>query len=142
LARDGIFRIWKRKNDERQAVIKKKIAVIYGGPSSEHEVSVSSAENILANLNPDKYDATPVYIEKDGTWLIDKKKYSEEEGIDWLLVNIDLVFNIIHGTYGEDGTLQALLEAKNIPYTGSGSKASRLGMDKLRSFELYEQNGL
>jgi D-alanine-D-alanine ligase len=122
--------------------MKLRLTLVYGGPSSEHEVSESSAQNILKNLDQSKYDVRAIKINKKGEWETEAGNLSESDALDCLKDKTDLVFNIIHGTYGEDGYLQSLLEAKGIPFTGSDSISSKLGMDKLRSFELYKKNGL
>ncbi|MEK6871789.1 MAG: D-alanine--D-alanine ligase, partial [Nanoarchaeota archaeon] len=114
-------------------MIKLRVAVLMGGPSSEHEVSLKSGAVILANLDKNKYLATSLVISRAGKWPISLKALKN---------NFDLVFIAMHGEYGEDGSLQALLEKYRIPFTGSGSAASRLGMDKAASACVFEAAGL
>lgn len=99
-------------------MVKKKVALVYGGVGGEHEVSVMSAESIRQHLDKTKYDVQDIFIDKDGKF-------------DWeLLKTVDVVFPIVHGIYGEDGCLQGLFEMVNIPYVGSRVLGSAIGMDK------------
>lgn len=120
-----------RNKDSRKNVI--KIAVLMGGPSSEHEVSLKTGKMVLKNLNPQKYEAKAVIIHKNGKWPILKKDLKN---------NFDLAFIAMHGEYGEDGTVQKLLDKIGLKYTGSGAKASKLGMDKEKSLKVLVKNGL
>jgi len=104
-----------------------------GGPSAEHEVSLKSGRMVLAALNKKKFAAKDITITKSGRWPI---------FLSELKNNFDVVFIAMHGEYGEDGTLQAILEKQKIPYTGSNSKASRLGMDKGASSLIFQKKGL
>ena len=115
-----------------------KIAVLMGGKSSEHEVSLVTGENVIKNLNQDKYEIRPIKITKENKWLLKEKEMKTEEALE----EIDAVFNALHGEYGEDGTIQGVLEFLGIPYTGSGVLASALGMDKAKSRALFRLNGL
>ena len=147
-----------------------KVGVIFGGRSGEHEVSLVSANSIIESLNKDKYEIIPVGISKEGKWLSSKdtlkllinknssfsslqEKYllpdPAKKGLVALdmkngitVTDLDVVFPVIHGTYGEDGTLQGLLELANIAYVGSGVLASALGMDKVVQKQLFIQAGL
>jgi len=110
-----------------------RVAILMGGPSSEHEVSLKTGEMVFKNLDKRKYAAFPVKIEKDGSWPIT---------IDLLKKNCDVAFIAMHGEYGEDGQIQSLLETFKIPYTGSDPLASALAMDKQKSALLLTQNGL
>jgi len=124
--------------------MKQRIAVIFGGPSVEHDVSILSAKNVLASCLDAGFDVVPIYVDKDMSWRIadvrDIERATGEplrllpgEGIvdsEGAFVDIDVAFPLIHGTFGEDGTLQAVLEALGIPYIGSGVLASSLCMDK------------
>ena len=92
-----------------------KIGVIYGGMSSEHEVSIMSGKNVLDNLDNKKYDIYPIFIDKQGKWYIDNK---EIKNIVEELKKMDVVFPVLHGLYGEDGTIQGMLELLKIPYVG------------------------
>jgi len=102
-----------------------RVAVIYGGRSGEHEVSVRSARAILDALDPAKYEAIEYFIDKDGKWL--PKAIVPEPGAQ---PDIDVVFPVLHGTFGEDGTVQGLLELAALPYVGAGVLASAVSMDK------------
>jgi len=114
------------------------IGVLMGGKSSEYEVSLDTGQNVLEYLNSKKYRVTSIIITKRGDWLVGGKKKSISEA----LKRIDLVFNAMHGEFGEDGKIQGLLECYGISYTGSGVLASALGMDKPRSYELFKSCGL
>lgn len=105
-----------------------KVAVIYGGMSTEHEVSKVSAKNVIDNLNKDKYEVYPILIEKDGTWNMNNK---EVKNIIETLQEMDVVFPVLHGLYGEDGTVQGMLELLKIPYVGCKVLASSICMDKV-----------
>ena len=109
-------------------VKKNKIGVIYGGMSSEHDISVISGKAIIDNLNKDKYEIIPIYIEKDGIW------YSNDAKIDNIisfLKTLDIVFPVLHGKYGEDGSIQGLFEMFNIKYVGCNILSSSLAIDKV-----------
>ena len=103
-----------------------KIAVIYGGISTEHDVSIKSAKNVINNIDTNKYDVTPILIAKDGSWYKNGKllKNIIEE-----LKKVDVVFPILHGKFGEDGTVQGMLEMHKIPYVGCNVLASSICMD-------------
>lgn len=105
-----------------------KIAVIYGGISTEHNVSIKSAKNVINNIDTNKYDVTPILIAKDGSWYKNGKllKNIIEE-----LKKVDVVFPILHGKFGEDGTVQGMLEMHKIPYVGCNVLASSICMDKI-----------
>lgn len=105
--------------------MKLRVAVIYGGRSGEHEVSVRSARAILDGLDPEKYEPIEYFIDKDGKWL--PKPIVPEPGAQ---SDIDVVFPVLHGTFGEDGTVQGLLELAALPYVGAGVLASSVSMDK------------
>ena len=92
-----------------------KVAVIYGGMSNEREVSLISGKNVLDNLDNKKYDIYPIIIEEDGTWTL---KGNKIKNIVEVLEEMDVVFPVLHGRYGEDGTLQGLLEILRLPYVG------------------------
>ena len=126
-----------------------KIALLAGGPSSEHEVSLASAKNILSNLDKAKYQVTLVLISRDNKWGFGSEFDSIEttmnldEGIQELKsLAPDLVFIGLHGTFGEDGTLQSLLENNNLKFTGSGSQASSKAFNKLASQQIVQQLGI
>lgn len=133
------------------------IAVLMGGQSAEREVSLHTGEMIVSKLNPKKYNITPVEISSSGKWfLIDDKKsvsrsrlipVTSEELVPVTSEDlmhkrkIDFVFVALHGPYGEDGTVQGLLELLNVPYSGSGVLGSAIGMNKLISKKLYQVSG-
>lgn len=104
---------------------KLKVAVVYGGRSGEHEVSLRSAESIMKNLNPDRYEVLPFLVSQEGKW--NPKPILPEPGAN---PGIDVVFPITHGTFGEDGTMQGLFELADLPYVGPGVLGSAVAMDK------------
>lgn len=144
------------------------LAVIYGGRSGEHQVSIESAASVINYINKSKYNIIPVYITIEGDWYwpvnpdlarnqnideIDKKAKKvailpspSVKGLKVLatdeVVQLDAVFPVMHGTFGEDGTIQGLLELASIPYVGAGVLASSVGMDKLLVKAVYEKHQL
>lgn len=133
---------------------KTKVGVIFGGMSTENEVSVLSANSILKNLDREKYEIYPIYIEKDGIWyqcadtqekieLKDQLKHKEKiENVMEYLKALDVLFPVLHGLYGEDGTIQGLFELLKKPYVGCGVLASSVGMDKVYTKIVFEKAGL
>ena len=130
-----------------------KLGVIFGGMSTENEVSVVSANSILKNLDREKYEVFPIYIDKKGNWYKYKEKEDiklgdeitkgeEIENIILYLKKLDLVFPVLHGLYGEDGTIQGLFELLKIPYVGCRVLASSIGMDKVYTKIIFEKAGL
>lgn len=145
------------------------VALIFGGRSAEHEVSLRSAASIFAALDTNKYEVIPVFITLEGAWYrrpADLSSFepgaelsehdrlilspdpahggflrSQGEGRPDLMA-VDVVFPVLHGTYGEDGTLQGLLELANVPYVGCGVLASAVGMDKVLMKGAFRDNGL
>jgi D-alanine-D-alanine ligase len=139
-------------------VEKMNLGVIFGGRSGEHEVSLMSARSVLSVLDPNKYHIVPIGITHDGVWLtgenvLDALQAGQTGGLTtvtilpfpgdgWLyaidaqgktmekLVRLDVVFPVLHGTFGEDGTLQGLLEMADLAYVGAGVLGSSAGMDK------------
>lgn len=109
-----------------------------GGPSAEHEVSLATGAEVLGHLNRNKYRVKPVLITKRNEWLAGKKRVTPNEA----LRGVDVVFNAMHGEYGEDGKIQALLELRGLVYTGSGVAASMFGMDKFASRNIFKSGGL
>ena len=126
---------------------KLKIMVIFGGKSGEHDVSLMSSASVMKTMNKEKYEILPIGITKDGKWkkylgnveYIDPKNWlneTEDYNINELFLDkdsrgIDVVFPVLHGPFGEDGTIQGLLEMADIPYVGTGVLASALAMDKV-----------
>jgi D-alanine-D-alanine ligase len=117
--------------------MKKKVGVLRGGPSSEYEVSLKTGKTVLDNL-PSSYEGLDILIDKDGVWYISGLK------TDPLRVSkqVDVIFNALHGTYGEDGIVQRILEQLSIPYTGSTALASAVGMNKLLTKKIYKNNNI
>ena len=141
--------------------MKKRIGLLYGGKSAEHEVSLSTACAVTGALDFEEYEIYPIYITPDGEWRrgerLAKPASSIEElqfGNDAIVlennitafliddngtaVKFDVIFPLLHGTNGEDGTVQGLLEVLNLPYVGNGVLASSAGMDKVIMKQLFE----
>ncbi len=147
---------------------KKTIAVLFGGQSSEHDVSKVSAATVISNMNTEKYYILPVYITKEGKWLLYDgpveninsngwEKYatncilSPDTSHSGLLrivgekvkkIPVDLVFPVLHGAYGEDGTIQGLLELAKLPYVGCGVLSSAVSMNKAFTKIIVESLGI
>ncbi|MEW6407447.1 MAG: D-alanine--D-alanine ligase family protein [Patescibacteria group bacterium] len=117
---------------------KLKIAIIMGGKSSEHEVSLKSGRSVLENLDKRKYIPLPILITKKGVWQTKKTKNT----IDTLkiLQKTDAVIIMLHGPFGEDGTVQGLLELFDLPYVGAGVFTSALCMNKIKTKEIMKAN--
>jgi len=114
-----------------------KVAILAGGRSSEHEISLASARSVLESLDPAEYDVVTVAIGRDGRWELGSGDGSVAETLPVPAQNapatlgaVDVVLPILHGPFGEDGTVQGLLELAGLPYVGSGVAASALCMDK------------
>ena len=105
--------------------MKLRVAVVYGGRSGEHEISVRSARAILAALDRDKYEVSEYFIDKEGKWS--PRPILPEPAAQ---PDIDVVFPVLHGTFGEDGTVQGLLELAGLAYVGAGVLGSAVSMDK------------
>ncbi|MFA6309363.1 MAG: D-alanine--D-alanine ligase family protein [Clostridia bacterium] len=150
---------------------RKRIGVIFGGQSTEHDISRISAQYIIKNLNREKFDVIMFGITKDGKWLLydgpaeklESEEWQEiaesqlkekelkqiadsdlnvENSMDILNSDIDVVFPVLHGCMGEDGTIQGYFEIAGIPYVGSGVLGSALCMDKAYSKIVFEKEGL
>jgi len=118
------------------------VGILFGGKSAEHEVSLQSAKNVIAALDKDKYESVLIGIDKTGRWYLGKNLEDlavaldgSKAGLGRLLEiieekKIEVVFPILHGPYGEDGTIQGLLKLANIPFVGAGVLGSAMGMDK------------
>lgn len=122
-----------------------RICILAGGPSAEHDVSLASAQMIFEYLDRTKYDPFVVVISRDSLWVFpDGKEYNETDGVARIRHEEDVVFALLalHGEFGEDGTVQALLDTAGIRYTGSGAKASMLGMDKIVSRDMFRAKGI
>jgi D-alanine-D-alanine ligase len=133
----------------RDSDTRTRVAVVYGGRSGEHDVSCHSAESVLANLDRDRYDVVEVRIGRDGVWAVGEQGgdaagevwRSTADAVD-LLRTVDVVFPVLHGAYGEDGTIQSLLEIAAIPYVGNGVIASAVGVDKEFTKKILAADGL
>jgi D-alanine-D-alanine ligase len=154
--------------DETMSAKKRlRVGVLFGGRSGEHEVSLASAASVIRALDPEKYEVVPIGISKDGRWLVgtgaqkmlpDVLKSGERVvlppdpsaaalvpltgGTGQPSVMVDVVFPVLHGTFGEDGTIQGLLDLAGLPYVGAGVLGSAVGMDKDVQKRLFEQAGL
>jgi D-alanine-D-alanine ligase len=117
--------------------MKTTVAVIYGGRSGEHEVSLRSAKSIIEAMDPEKYQVVHYVISKDGKWS--PRPIQPEPGGN---PGVDVVFPVLHGTFGEDGTLQGLLELADLPYVGAGVLASAISMDKEMMKRVAKERGL
>ena len=140
---------------------KLRVGIIYGGRSGEHEVSITSAASIFKHIDRAKYEPVPIRIEKTGAWSYPDREPSamnvaqaieqaraatpppKSAGDPALAaLNLDVIFPVLHGPYGEDGTVQGLFEVANIAYVGNGVLASAAGMDKAVMKVLFEGRGL
>lgn len=136
-----------------------RVAVLMGGPSAEHEVSLKTGQKIIQTLDQNKYLIQPVVVTKEREWLLPPLKnflgpvtsnpstslVPKKENLALRAMKsqgVDVVFIAMHGEFGEDGTVQGLLESIGIPYTGSGVLASALGMDKPKSLIIFRDAGL
>jgi len=120
-----------------------KVALIFGGPGKEHEVSLSSAKNILENADRNLFDILEVLVTKDKKYQIDNKIFDEDSGIEEIKKReVEVIFPVIHGTYGEDGELQEKLEQVGIKFVGSSSNVSSLTIDKNKTNRVLEENGI
>jgi D-alanine-D-alanine ligase len=117
--------------------VKTRVAILYGGRSGEHEISLRSAESIMKAMDRSKYEVLEYFISKDGKWR--PKPILPEPGVH---PEIDVVFPVLHGTFGEDGTVQGLLELADLPYVGAGVLASSLSMDKELMKRVCHERGL
>ena len=113
-----------------------KLGLIYGGVSTEHEVSISSYESIVNNIDKDKYEITSFYISKDGTWFTDGKRTKD---VFNSLKEMDCVFPILHGKNGEDGNIAGMLEIIGVSYVGCKTLSSAICMDKVITKKLLEK---
>lgn len=149
-----------------------RVGIIFGGRSGEHEVSLVSAESVIKAMDKSKYEIIPIGITKEGIWITRNqplkilkankfKEFTSDQIItpdstkkSLVTINkhftthnkinkkIDIIFPILHGTYGEDGTIQGLLELANIPYVGANVLASAIGMDKVIQKQVFQNIGL
>jgi len=117
--------------------MKQKVAVLRGGPSQQYTRSLESGAYILKNL-PEKYEGRDVFIDKAGDWYVNGIKVKPQHALD----HVQVVWNALHGEYGEDGKVQHLLENINMPYTGSDSIASALSMNKKLSKKSFADHSI
>ncbi len=117
--------------------MKLRVAILYGGRTGEHEVSLRSAESVVAAMDPSRYEIERILITKEGRWT--PRAILPEPGAN---AGIDVVFPVLHGTFGEDGTVQGLLELADLPYVGAGVLASSVSMDKEIMKRLIADRGL
>jgi D-alanine-D-alanine ligase len=141
-------------------VSKLTVAILFGGRSSEHTISCATAGGVLEAIDRDKYDVIPIGITHDGAFTLEEDSYAkfvmdpanmpevhelrylDTEGTVHSLGDVDVVFPILHGRWGEDGTLQGMLELAGLPYVGDGVLASALGMDKHFAKIVFAQAGI
>ena len=140
---------------------KLRVGVIFGGRSGEHEVSLASARSVMGAMDENKYEIVPIGITKEGRWLVgedalrllesggEREETAAGEGRALIpglekadFPPLDVVFPVLHGPYGEDGTVQGLLELADIPYVGAGVLGSALGMDKALMKTIFRAKGL
>ncbi len=146
-----------------------KVAVVFGGRSVEHEISILSAKSIIRNIDRDRFEVLPIFIEKGGEWrTADIEGWLEKGGFEYSQDSflspslnpkrpvfyeiaddkvvaehkIDAVFPVLHGTYGEDGTVQGLLELMGVPFVGASVLGSSVGMDKILMKAVLREAGL
>ena len=140
--------------------MKKKLGLLYGGKSAEHKVSMQTAMAVIKALDTDKYDIHPIYISESGEWVRGPQLMGPVENVKELAftqqtqigsnalsttlfqvndeTSLDVIFPLLHGPNGEDGTVQGLLELLNLPYVGNGVLASSAGMDKVIMKNIFE----
>jgi D-alanine-D-alanine ligase len=136
---------------------KTKICILFGGRSAEHEVSLNSAKAIFQNLDSDKYDTSCIFINKEGNWrMVDSPLLTQDElnsgsffsFLPWekhskqQVLETDVYFPVLHGPYGEDGTIQGFFEMADFPYVGATVLASAVGMDKAVAKTLFKAQNL
>ncbi len=142
-----------------------RVGVIFGGRSAEHEVSLASARSVMNAMNPDRYEIVPIGITRSGRWIMSERslemlraavgsavKAAELEALleaegqplpdSAALAKLDVAFPVLHGPYGEDGTVQGLLELAGVPYVGCGVTSSAVGMDKAVMKDIFTAHGL
>lgn len=115
-----------------------RVGVLRGGPSPEYEVSLSTGAQVMESLDKNIYEPVDIFISRSGAWHLQGFEKTPEK----VLGQVDVVWNALHGAYGEDGTVQKILDGFGVPYTGSGAVASTLGMNKVSTKEYYKRHGL
>lgn len=151
-----------QKNNGGLTIMKTKLGLLYGGKSAEHEVSLQTALAVIKALDLEKFDIHPIFITKKGSWIKGPQLTKPAETVKDLVFSegnqvspfslkkadqdgeegYDVIFPLLHGPNGEDGTVQGLLEVVNIPYVGNGVLASSAGMDKVIMKSIFAQAGL
>lgn len=151
----------------RSAQRRLRVGVVFGGRSGEHEVSIMSARSVIAALDSQRYEIVPIGISRDGNWYIGDNPlgiFGPEDGSEnsrratvipdptahglfqldhgMFTEQLDVIFPVLHGSYGEDGCIQGLFELAGIPYVGSGVAASAVGMDKALMKAMFAQASL
>jgi D-alanine-D-alanine ligase len=123
-------------------MLKTRVGVLRGGPSSEYDVSLKTGSAVLKNLADerlgDRYAAIDIFIDKNGAWHIGGLEVAPHEA----LTRADVFVNALHGEYGEDGKIQSLLDHHGVPYTGSRTLASAIGMNKVLAKEAFKKSGI
>ena len=146
--------------------MKTKLGLLYGGKSAEHDVSLQTALAVIKALDLEKFDIYPIYITKEGAWVKGPQLTGPVENVKSLTLSadaamsplalrpngqvssedgdegFDVIFPLLHGPNGEDGTVQGMLELLNLPYVGNGVLASSAGMDKVIMKNIFAQAGL
>lgn len=115
-----------------------RVGVVRGGPSAEYVVSLKTGESVLRNLNPEKYIPVDILVTPRGDWYMNGVRTTLGE----INNHVDVIWNAMHGKFGEDGKIQQHFEALNIPYTGSGVMASAVGMHKQLAKDRFTEAGL
>jgi D-alanine-D-alanine ligase len=143
---------------------RERIGILFGGKSGEHEVSLRSAYSVMANLDAERFEPVMIGIDKEGRWYLQSPPKTDEASSAMVLeaeesrrihvfpsdglwcagetLRLDVVFPVLHGTFGEDGTVQGLLEIADLPYVGAGILGSSLSMDKSTVKRVWTQAGL
>jgi D-alanine-D-alanine ligase len=131
-----------------------RVAVLAGGRSSEHEISLASARSVLAALDPERYETVEIAIGREGRWELGERVDPTQSPVETLPVlaeagsparalgSVDVVLPILHGPFGEDGTVQGLLDLAGLPYVGAGVAASALCMDKDLCKKVLRESGI
>lgn len=120
-----------------------KLGIIYGGVSTEHDISLMSAKSVIENLDKEKYEIHEIYINKYGKWYdVRDDEIEEIYNLIWTLKKLDVVFPVLHGLGGEDGTIQGMLEMLQVLYVGCKVLASSVGMDKVYTKIIFEKAGI
>ena len=146
--------------------MKTKLGLLYGGKSAEHQVSLRTALAVIGALDHEKFDIYPIYIKETGEWIrgpqlegevqsVEDLRFSQADSstesqqlssalfqIDDGKASLDVIFPLLHGPNGEDGTVQGFLELLNLPYVGNGVLASSAGMDKVIMKNIFAHAGL